>query len=136
MAHLESSVEFIAIFDTEFMPEPTFLLEAIPYMGPNVGYAQSRWSYSNASTNLLTKAQQITLNYRHFCEQLPYSHIGGFTFFLGSAGVWSAECIKSCGGWASGGAEDIELSTKMYINGWNLVVLTSLTCDNDVRVSA
>ena len=63
--------EFIAIFDADFLPEPDFLLRAIPpFQDKNVGFVQGRWTYLNADESLFCRYQEICLNAHIKCEQV------------------------------------------------------------------
>ena len=58
--------EFIAIFDADFLPNPNFLLETIPYFNSDdIGVVQTRWSHINKKFSLLTELQAFGLN-AHF----------------------------------------------------------------------
>jgi len=62
--------EFIAIFDADFIPEPDFLQKTVPFFeDSNVGLVQSRWSYLNSKTNMLTRLQTIMLDAHFGVEQ-------------------------------------------------------------------
>ena len=67
----DAPAEFIAIFDADFLPEPDFLLRAIPpFQDKNVGFVQGRWTYLNADESLFCRYQEICLNAHIKCEQV------------------------------------------------------------------
>ena len=45
--------------------EPEFLVKTIPYLkhNPQVGFVQARWVYANGRETLLTRVQEISLNF-------------------------------------------------------------------------
>ena len=90
-----------AIFDADFHPDSDFLLKTIPYLvdNPDVGFVQARWVYANGSESLLTRVQEIGLNYHIKCEQVARFASGAFFNFNGTAGVWRRACIEKAGGW-------------------------------------
>jgi cellulose synthase/poly-beta-1,6-N-acetylglucosamine synthase-like glycosyltransferase len=48
--------EFIAIFDADFLPNPNFLLETMPFFDdPKVGVVQTRWSHINKRYSLIDR---------------------------------------------------------------------------------
>ena len=55
--------EFIAIFDADFMIPADFLQRTIHHFtDPKIGVVQTRWTYLNRHSNLLTEAQAILLD--------------------------------------------------------------------------
>ena len=127
--------DFVAIFDADFKPEPDFLTATVPYLidNPEVGYVQSRWTFSNPNESYLTKAQEISLNYHVKCEQFVNFADGAFFNFNGTAGVWRRKTIVTVGGWQSRTTvEDMDLSLRTYVNGWKAIYLTDVTCLNEL----
>ncbi|HCV81064.1 MAG TPA: glycosyl transferase family 2, partial [Zunongwangia profunda] len=58
--------EFIAIFDSDFMPNPDWLKNTVPYFkNPEIGVVQTRWAHLNRDYSLLTKIQAFALDF-HF----------------------------------------------------------------------
>ena len=51
----------MAIFDADFKPEPDFLLRTVPYLIGNseIGYVQTRWTFTNPEESYLTKVSQV-----------------------------------------------------------------------------
>jgi GT2 family glycosyltransferase len=128
----------VAVFDADFHPESDFLLRTIPYLrdNPAVGFVQARWTFANASESLLTRVQEISLNYHTKCEQYARSASGAFLNFNGTAGVWRRECIEKAGGWnARTTVEDMDLSLRAYLQGWQFVFLHDVECVNELPSS-
>ena len=92
---------FIAIFDADFVPEPSFLRLTIPYLAtdPGLGAVQARWGHLNATDSPLTGAQAIALDKHFAVEQVVRHRAACFPKFNGSAGVWRRTCIEDAGGW-------------------------------------
>lgn len=79
------------------------------------------------------QAQEIALNYHFHCEQYTYFASGGFFNFNGTAGVWRHKCIQDVGGWnARTTVEDMDLSLRAYLHGWQAVFLKHVPCLNEV----
>jgi len=74
--------------------------------------------------SLLTRVQEISLNYHTKCEQYARFASGAFLNFNGTAGVWRRACIEKAGGWnARTTVEDMDLSLRAYLQGWKFVFL-------------
>lgn len=130
--------EYCAMFDADFSPETDFLHRTIPYLvdNPRVGFVQSRWTYCNSDDSVLTKVQEIGLNYHIKCEQYARFASGNFFNFNGTAGVWRRACIEDAGGWNNRTTvEDMDLSLRAFLRGWNFVFLNNVTCDNELPAS-
>jgi cellulose synthase/poly-beta-1,6-N-acetylglucosamine synthase-like glycosyltransferase len=60
---LTAKGELIGIFDADFIPQPNFLKETVPYfVDPKIGMLQTRWGHINRDYSLLTKAQSIGID--------------------------------------------------------------------------
>ena len=117
----EARGEFIAIFDADFVPDPSFLQLTIPYLAADsgLGAVQARWGHLNAADSPLTGAQAIALDKHFAIEQVVRHRAGCFPKFNGSAGVWRRACIDDAGGWqADTLCEDLCLSTRAVLGGW------------------
>jgi cellulose synthase/poly-beta-1,6-N-acetylglucosamine synthase-like glycosyltransferase len=113
--------ELIAIFDADFIPEPTFLRYLVPYFAgtPRLGAVQARWGHLNAAHSSLTAAQAVALDKHFAVEQLVRHRADCFPKFNGSAGIWRRACIEDVGGWqADTVCEDLCLSTRAVLAGW------------------
>ncbi len=117
----EARGEFVAIFDADFVPDPSFLRLTIPYLAADsgLGAVQARWGHLNAADSPLTGAQAIALDKHFAVEQVVRHRAGCFPKFNGSAGVWRRACIDDAGGWqADTLCEDLCLSTRAVLGGW------------------
>lgn len=112
--------EFIAIFDSDFMPDADFLQKTIPYFeNPNIGVVQTRWGHLNKDYSLLTELQAFGLNGHFAIEQAGRTAAGHYINFNGTAGIWRKTCIEDAGGWEHDTlTEDLDLSYRAQIKGW------------------
>lgn len=112
--------EFIAIFDSDFMPSVDFLKKTIPYFeNPKIGVVQTRWGHLNKDYSLLTELQAFGLDGHFSVEQSGRTAGGHFINFNGTAGVWRKETIYSAGGWEHDTlTEDLDLSYRAQMKGW------------------
>lgn len=115
--------EFIAIFDSDFVPEHDFLEKTIPYFEKdNVGVVQTRWGHINKDYSILTELQAFGLNGHFAIEQGGRNAAGHYINFNGTGGVWRKKCIEDAGGWEHDTlTEDLDLSYRAQIKGWKFV---------------
>lgn len=115
----QSSGEFLAIFDADFIPNPDFLIETLPHFRDKTGMVQTRWGHINAQQSWLTRAQEIGLNSHFIIDQEGRNKSGYFISFNGTAGIWRKSCILDAGGWQSDTlTEDLDLSYRAQMRGW------------------
>jgi cellulose synthase/poly-beta-1,6-N-acetylglucosamine synthase-like glycosyltransferase len=120
--------EFMAIFDADFIPTPQFLKETIPHFAdPSVGFVQARWDHANRDYSPLTYIQSLSIDGHFMVEQLGRSS-GGYWFnFNGTAGIWRRSAIEQSGGWQPHTlTEDLDLSYRAFLSGWNAVFVRDL----------
>ena len=80
--------EFVAIFDADFLPEPDWLYQTVPYFkDPEIGVVQTRWGHINRNYSTLTKIQAFALDALFTLEQVGRDSKGHFINFNGTAGV-------------------------------------------------
>jgi len=115
--------EFLAVFDSDFVPAPDFLRRALPHFAdPGVGMVQARWGHLNRDASLLTAAQAVLLDSHFAIEHETRMRCGLFLNFNGSAGVWRRACIEAAGGWSHDTlTEDLDLSYRAQLAGWRFV---------------
>jgi cellulose synthase/poly-beta-1,6-N-acetylglucosamine synthase-like glycosyltransferase len=127
--------EFIAIFDADFTPPADFLLRTLPYFYQNesLGIVQSRWSYHNKDYNLVTQAISHAIDI-HFLIEQPGRYVARiFQNFNGSGGVLRKKAILEAGGWqADTLAEDLDLSYRMQILGYQILYLRDIICPGEI----
>ncbi|MBK9254430.1 MAG: glycosyltransferase [Saprospiraceae bacterium] len=121
--------ELIAIFDADFLPEPDFLINTIPYFGDSkTGVVQTRWEHINQNYSLLTRLQAFQLNVHFTVEQKGRFDAGYMLQFNGTAGVWRKSTIEDAGGWeADTLTEDLDLSYRAQMKGWKIIYLEDIT---------
>lgn len=128
--------EFIAIFDADFIPPPDFLQRTIHYFtNPAVAMVQARWGHLNQDYSLLTKVQAILLDGHFVLEHGARNRAGCFFNFNGTAGIWRREAIESAGGWQHDTlTEDLDLSYRAQLRGWQFVFVPDLVAPAEVPV--
>jgi cellulose synthase/poly-beta-1,6-N-acetylglucosamine synthase-like glycosyltransferase len=128
--------EFIAIFDADFIPTSDFLIRLMPHFAdPRVGMVQARWGHINQDYSLLTKIQSILLDGHFVLEHGGRNRSGRFFNFNGTAGAWRRVAIDDAGGWQHDTlTEDLDLSYRAQLRGWQFVFLADLIAPAEVPV--
>jgi cellulose synthase/poly-beta-1,6-N-acetylglucosamine synthase-like glycosyltransferase len=128
--------EFIAIFDADFIPKPDFLLKTIPHFSdPHVGVVQTRWGHINRDYSILTRLQAFGLDAHFSIEQIARKASGSFINFNGTCGVWRKTCIEDAGGWSADTlTEDLDLSYRAQLKGWNFLYLEEIETPGELPV--
>ncbi|MBI4771615.1 MAG: glycosyltransferase, partial [Chloroflexi bacterium] len=131
----QATGEFLAIFDADFVPPPDFLRRTLPHLlaRPELGMVQARWGYLNREAGLLTRAQALALDGHFVVEQFARNRAGLFMNFNGSAGVWRRSCVETSGGWqADTLCEDLDLSYRAQLAGWQYLYLPEVVCPSEL----
>ncbi|WP_031427284.1 cellulose synthase family protein [Flavimarina sp. Hel_I_48] len=117
--------EFIAIFDSDFIPKPDWLRNTIPYFKDDkVGVVQTRWGHLNRDFSILTRIQAFALDFHFMLEQVGRNYGHHFINFNGTAGVWRKTCIEDAGNWAGDTlTEDLDLSYRAQLKKWEFKYL-------------
>ncbi|KAH6798852.1 Nucleotide-diphospho-sugar transferases superfamily protein [Perilla frutescens var. frutescens] len=127
--------DFVAIFDADFQPEPDFLWRIIPFLvhNPQLALVQARWKFVNADECLMTRMQEMSLDYHFTVEQQVGSSTYAFFGFNGTAGVWRIAALDEAGGWKERTTvEDMDLAVRATLKGWKFLYLGSIKVKNEL----
>ncbi|KAI8524254.1 hypothetical protein RHMOL_Rhmol13G0136100 [Rhododendron molle] len=127
--------EYVVIFDADFRPEPDYLRRAIPFLALNseIALVQGRWRFVNSDECLLTRMQEMSLDYHFTVEQEVGSATHAFFGFNGTAGVWRIAAINEAGGWKDRTTvEDMDLAVRASLKGWKFVYLGDLQVKSEL----
>ncbi|MEM8962696.1 MAG: cellulose synthase family protein [Acidobacteriota bacterium] len=126
--------DLVAIFDADFVPAREFLRRSVPFFAdPKVGLVQARWGHLNRDFSLLTRVQAILLDGHFVVEHTARARTGCFFNFNGTAGIWRREAIDDSGGWQHDTlTEDLDLSYRAQLDGWDFVYLPDLVVDAEL----
>jgi cellulose synthase/poly-beta-1,6-N-acetylglucosamine synthase-like glycosyltransferase len=126
--------EFIAIFDADFIPPTDFLTRTVDFFtDPQVGVVQTRWSYLNKESSILTQVEAMLLDGHFVLEHGARCGSGLFFNFNGTAGVLRRTMIDDAGGWQHETlTEDSDLSYRAQLKGWRFVYLPGLDCPSEL----
>ncbi|MCG3211497.1 MAG: hypothetical protein FOGNACKC_05143 [Anaerolineae bacterium] len=129
--------EFLAIFDADFVPPPDFLKQTIGcFQNPAVAFVQTRWGHVNRHYSFLTYLQSLAIDAHFMIEQYARYQAGLWFNFNGTAGIWRRAAIESAGGWqADTLTEDLDLSYRAFLRGWQAVYLRHVVVPAELPVS-
>ncbi len=129
--------EFIAIFDSDFVPQSDWLKKTLPYFkNENLGVVQTRWGHLNKDYSLLTKLQAFLLDYHFILEQTGRNFGKHFINFNGTAGVWRKSCILDAGNWEGDTlTEDLDLSYRAQLKGWEFKYLREVETPAELPIT-
>ncbi|KAL6963494.1 Glucomannan 4-beta-mannosyltransferase 9 [Sarracenia purpurea var. burkii] len=127
--------DFVAIFDADFQPDPDFLRRTLPFLvhNPDVALVQARWKFVNADECLMTRMQEMSLDYHFTVEQEVGSATYAFFGFNGTAGVWRISAVNEAGGWKDRTTvEDMDLAVRASLKGWKFVYVGDVKVKNEL----
>jgi len=129
-----SEAPLVAIFDADFIPEPSFLRTLVGhFQDERVGAVQARWGHLNRSESALTRGQGFLLDGHFLNEHAGRFARGCFFNFNGTAGIWRRACIEDAGGWSGRTiTEDLDLSYRAQIRGWKFVFRGDVVVDAEL----
>lgn len=122
--------EIIVLFDADYLPSPDILQKLIkPFTNNKIGAVMGRPVPENASKNICTNIANIERIIGYGVEQNVRNLIGSFVQFGGTVAAVRVSALKDCGGWnVYSLTEDTDLTSRMYIKGWNVVYEDTATC--------
>ncbi|GAB2229419.1 hypothetical protein Droror1_Dr00023559 [Drosera rotundifolia] len=127
--------DYVAIFDADFQPEPDFLWCSVPFLvhNPQLALVQARWKFVNADECMMTRMQEMSLDYHFTVEQEVGSSTYAFFGFNGTAGVWRIAALNEAGGWKDRTTvEDMDLAVRASLKGWKFLYLGDLKVKNEL----
>nr|CAB3448128.1 unnamed protein product [Digitaria exilis] len=87
----------------------------------------------NANDCLLTRMQEMSMDYHFKVEQEAGSSVCNFFGYNGTAGVWRTKAIIESGGWEDRTtAEDMDLALRAGLLGWEFVYVGSIKVKSEL----
>ncbi|XP_072976034.1 glucomannan 4-beta-mannosyltransferase 1-like isoform X1 [Typha angustifolia] len=133
--HYVKDCDFVTIFDADFQPDADYLWRTVPFLlsNPQLGLVQARWKFVNSDECLLTRLQEMSLDYHFSVEQEVGSSTYSFFGFNGTAGVWRIQALMDAGGWKDRTTvEDMDLAVRASLKGWKFVFVGDLSVKNEL----
>ncbi|KAL0909138.1 hypothetical protein M5K25_023670 [Dendrobium thyrsiflorum] len=127
--------EYVAVFDVDHQPTCDFLKQTIPFLmhNPKIALVQARWKFVNADECLMTRIQEMSLDYHFKVEQEAGSSTFAFFGFNGTAGIWSIMAIKEAGGWNERTTvEDMDLAVRASLKGWKFIFVGDIKVKSEL----
>ncbi|MCZ6672793.1 MAG: glycosyltransferase [Verrucomicrobia bacterium] len=118
---MQAKGELLAVFDSDFVPNPDFLRRLVPFFlnDSKVGLVQARWGHLNKGHSLFTRTQSLGIDGHFIVEQSARAFSGLYMNFNGTAGIWRKQTIVDAGGWKHDTlTEDLDLSYRAQLAGW------------------
>lgn len=114
-----STGEFFAIFDADFVPPEDFLLRTIDcFRDPELGFLQTGIDYENREVSFLTRFQAMEMGHQQYVT-VGLSEDGDIASLSGSSCIWRRACIEAVGGLnATMVTEDVDLGYKAQFGDW------------------
>lgn len=116
--------EIIAVVDSDYIVEPKFLKETVPYFrDPRVAFVQTPQSFSNTDENLF--AHRSALAQRFFFEiSMRSRNENNAIIFCGTMGLIRRRALERIGGWDEWCiTEDAEASLRLLRKGYEGVYI-------------
>ncbi len=116
--------EFVAIFDTDCVPQPDFLDKTIGYFrNPKLAFVQTPHNYYNVDSfqfRVNTKKEKFWIEQNLFYRLImPGRDYWDSTFFAGTAAIFRKKALRDVGGFATGSiTEDFHTTINLYSHGW------------------
>ena len=128
--------EFVLVYDADFLPSPDIVHQTIHYFTDDkVGMVQVRWGHVNRDYSRLTQVQALMLDGHFVIEHTARHRSGRFFNFNGTAGIWRRSAIADAGGWSHDTlTEDMDLSYRAQLKGWQFVYLPEVVSDAELPV--
>ena len=123
LSQTSNDVEIIAVVDSDYVVEPNYLKETIPYFqDPRVGFVQTPQSFCNANTGPLRRND---LAQRYWFEVgMRSRNERNSIIFCGTMGLIRKSALKRIGGWDEWCiTEDAEASFRMLSRGYESVYI-------------
>jgi len=131
----QSSCDYIALFDADYVPAPDFLRRCMCNLlaDPTLAFVQARLEWLNPHQNALTRAQQIMLDGHFAVEFAMKSWCGYLMNFCGTGGIWRRAAIDDAGGWSGATLlEDADLAYRAQLRGWRALYLSGVTVPGEL----
>uniref|UniRef100_A0A6V7QTJ6 glucomannan 4-beta-mannosyltransferase n=1 Tax=Ananas comosus var. bracteatus TaxID=296719 RepID=A0A6V7QTJ6_ANACO len=127
--------DYVAIFDADHQPPTDFLVRTVPFLvrNPKIALVQARWKFVNVNDCIMTRIQEMSLNYHFKVEQESGSSLVAFFGFNGTAGIWRIQALMDAEGWKERTTvEDMDLAVRATLKGWKFVYVGDLKVKSEL----
>jgi cellulose synthase (UDP-forming) len=118
-----SSGQFFAIFDADFVADPEFLVETVPFFSnANVAFVQTPQTYGNLHNVISRGAGYMQSVFYRFIQ--PGRNRFNAAFCVGTNVIFRRTAIDDVGGiYTDSKSEDVWTSLMLHERGWNTVFI-------------
>ena len=115
--------EFFAIFDADFVPEPSFLVETVPFfIDEKVAFVQTPQAFGNLHTTVARGAGYMQAVFYRFIQ--PGRNRFNAAFCVGTNVIFRRSAIDDVGGiYTDSKSEDVWTSILLHERGWRSVYI-------------
>jgi cellulose synthase (UDP-forming) len=123
--------EFFAIFDADFVPNPEFLYETVPFFtNPLVAFVQTPQTYGNLYTTIAIGAAYMQSVFYRFIQ--PGRNRFNAAFCVGTNVIFRRSAIDEIGGmYTDSKSEDVWTSLLLHERGWQSVYIPTVLAVGD-----
>ncbi len=123
--------DFFAIFDADFVPEPNFLRETLPFMiDETVAFVQTPQRYGNLDTVIARGAAYMQAMFYRFVQ--PGRNRFNAAFCVGTNVLFRRTAIDSIGGmYTDSKSEDVWTSLRLHDQGWRSIYIPDVLAIGD-----
>jgi 1,2-diacylglycerol 3-beta-glucosyltransferase len=124
--------ELIGVFDADALVAKDCLRQVPAYFtDARDGALQLRKSILNTDTNWLTAGQSIEMSLDAYLQQQRVA-VGGLGELRGNGQFVRRTALEDCGGWNEDTiTDDLDLTFRLHLNGWNIAVSTFPTAGEE-----
>lgn len=123
--------DYFAIFDADFVPDPRFLYETLPFfVDPAVAFVQTPQTYGNLSTTVAIGAAYLQAMFYRYVQ--PGRNRFNAAFCVGTNVVFRRRAIDDVGGmYTDSKSEDVWTSLMLHEHGWRTVFIPTVLAIGD-----
>lgn len=126
-----TSGEYFVVLDADFVPEPTFLLETVPFFtSPEVAFVQTPQTYGNTHNLISRGAGYMQAVFYRYIQ--PGRNRFNAAFCVGTNVIFRRTAIEDIGGiYADSKSEDVWTSLLLHEKGWRTVYIPTTLAVGD-----
>ncbi len=123
--------EFFAIFDADFVPDPSFLIETVPFFtDTKVAFVQTPQAYGNLNTVIARGAAYMQSVFYRFVQRGRNRFNAAFC--VGTNVIFRRAAINDVGGiHTDSKSEDVWTALKLHERGWRTVYIPDVLAVGD-----
>ena len=123
--------QYFAVFDADFVPEPNFLHETLPFFADDrVAFVQTPQNYGNLHTTVARGAGYMQAVFYRFIQ--PGRNRFNAAFCVGTNVVFKRAAIDEVGGiYTDSKSEDVWTSLMLHEQGWRTVYIPDVLATGD-----